>query len=341
MGVTKKKPSVELALVDRYQIHVCAWPLFGLNRLVKLAHRKRSGILYCDNVMRMSIAITFSKKNTVTSLCTIAHDSPAHVGVYGEPRLNVANEASEADLQRYYDDGTEVVFSFTPKGGKTYSIDSDMHKTFDSGHRYMRYRLDELSRIGKAELTLDVSAYLRSGYSYSGEPPRCDFEKYRKDDNRKNGARPAALNLVGEEKGFGVWQWHVANVVGGMFRLAWELQPRGQSRASKTVNLETLNAELGLNPRLAKDLHNFILTCHYYVAGLRSLRKIAAEMLTDEAVLRRSIEAIEQTLGAELVHRTKGKGVILITPAGEAVLDWWSQFYMKWTPLSRDFTASE
>ncbi len=85
---------------------------------------------------------------------------------------------------------------------------------------------------------------------------------------------------------------------------------------------------------LAKDLHNFVLICHYFVAGFRSLNKIAPEMMTNKSVVNRSIESIEKLIGAEVIQRTHGKGLVQVTPAGEAVLDWWSQFYMRWTPIS-------
>ena len=69
----RKKPSAELYLIDLYQICVRVRPLFGLERLVRLAHRKRNGVLYCDNASSISEAITFSEKNTRTVLFSISH----------------------------------------------------------------------------------------------------------------------------------------------------------------------------------------------------------------------------------------------------------------------------
>ena len=99
------------------------------------------------------------------------------------------------------------------------------------------------------------------------------------------------------------------------------------------MNLEKLATELSVNPRLTKDLHNFVIICHYYVEGVRSLSKIGPEMMTSKSALNWSLESLEKAIKTELIHRTKGKGLILVTPAGEAVFDWWSQFYMRWTPI--------
>ena len=175
MGKAKQGPA-DAFLIDLYRIGFRAWPLFGLKRLVRLAHRKRSGVLYCDNVMCISEAITFSPNNIPDSLYTISHGSPAHAGVYAEPRLNAPNEASPAAIQRFHDDGAEVVFTFTPKPGKTFSIESDKYRTFDAGLRYVWGQLPENGQIARWELTLDVSAYMRRGYAYCREPPWCEFE---------------------------------------------------------------------------------------------------------------------------------------------------------------------
>ncbi len=328
-----KKTAADLYRIDLYQLSFRVWPLFGLNRMVKLAHRKRNGVLYCDNVMCVSESLTFAENNTQNGLHTMSHRSPLHVGVRGEPRLNVPNEASAADLQRYHDDGSEAVFSFTPQAGKTYSMETDVYKTFDSGHRYVRGHLPENAWIERWEMTLDVSAYLRSGYSDSGEPPRCLFESVATGD-RGHEVRGTVQNLVAVEKGTGLWGWHVDKVEGGTYRLAWELELLDELPAYKTVNLERLATELSIDQRLAKDLHNFVMICHYYVAGFRSLNKIGPQMMTDESVLRRGIESVERAVGAELFQRTRGKGLISVTPAGETVLDWWSLFYMRWTPIA-------
>ena len=173
MGKTKKK-SADAYLIDLYQMRIRVWPLFGLNRLVKLSHRKRNGVLYCDNAMCSSEAIAFSEKNARTERFTMSHTSPNHAGVHAEPRINFPNEASEADRQRFIDDGTGVVFSFTPQSGKTFSMESTMYKTYDAGHRYTRGVLPDDTRIARWEMTLDVSAYLQCGFSDTGEPPRCE-----------------------------------------------------------------------------------------------------------------------------------------------------------------------
>ena len=257
-------------LIDRYQMGFRGRPLFGLNRLVKLTHRKRTGVLYCDNVMCISEAITFSEKNSRTVLYTISHGSPDHRGVYSEPRLNAPNEASEADLRRFHDNGTEVVFHFTPKRGKTFSIESDMYKTFDAGHHYACATLPSFAVIARFELTLDVTAYLRSVVIPISAGPRS-----------ANSSAPRQ-KAVADERSFlpatslppqasmerGLWKWTIDDAAGGSFQLIWVCCR--QPDTATAVNLEKLITELGVDARLAKDLHNFVTICHYYAAGFRS-----------------------------------------------------------------------
>ncbi len=333
----RKQSSARQYLIDLYQMRIRVGPLFGLSRLVKLSHRKRNGVLYCDNVMCSSEAITFSEKNARSDLFTMSHTSPNHAGVHAEPRLNVPNEASEADRQRFLDDGTGVVFSFTPQAGRTFSMDSEMYKTYDAGHRYTRGLLPDDARIARWELTLDVSAYLQAGYSDTGESPRCEFESLGTKDKRGRTVRAPARSLIAAEQGAGLWKWHVDDVrAGGIYRLAWELVSRDPSRASKLVNLEKLATALSVDTSIAKDLHNFVSICHYYAADYRSLNTIARKMITHRVVLFRSLDSLERLIGAQLFERMRGKGLLRITAAGEAVLDWWSQFYMRWTFIAPD-----
>jgi hypothetical protein len=200
----------------------------------------------------------------------------------------------------------------------------------------MRVDMPVETRIARWQLTLDLSGYLRAGFRYSirGDLPRCEYvgESPQGANGRAALAPPCTLPAVEQESG--IWRWRRDNVSGGAFRLAWELDYPDESGAFETANLDALGIELSVNPRLTKDLHNFVSVCQYYVLGLRSLTSIALKVIAHESVLRRSIESIESVIGADVVRRTKGRGVIEITPAGEAVLDWWSQFYMRWTPVS-------
>jgi hypothetical protein len=119
-------------------------------------------------------------------------------------------------------------------------------------------------------------------------------------------------------------------------RAAWRIERRGAPQGLDLPMLGRLAMELGIDARLAKDLHNFVSICHYFAADYRSMNAIGRKMITNRSVLMRSLESIEELIGAELIERTKGKGLNRVTPAGEAVLDWWSRFYMQWTPILPD-----
>ena len=80
---------------------------------------------------------------------------------------------------------------------------------------------------------------------------------------------------------------------------------------------------------MAKDLHNFVNTCYFYAADFRSMNEIERRLVTSRSALSRGLESIEELIGAELIEATRGKGLVQITPAGEAVLEWWSRFYMR------------
>ena len=176
--------------------------------------------------MHVSHSITFSNSNERTSLYTIRFAVP--IGGLSEPRLSVPNEATAADLKRFRDEGSEVVFSFTPKKGKTYSMEYDMYKAFDTAHRYVWYHADDDARIANWEFTLDVSAYLGAGYAMLSEGytivnPRCEYEGGRASGPGKEmagGTRPPPRR---REQGGGRMAWNIKDVSGGTAGIAWEL----------------------------------------------------------------------------------------------------------------------
>ncbi len=169
----KRNTAADFYLIDLRRTEIRVWPLYGLNRLIKLDHRNRSGVLYCDNVMRISESSTFSEANERTVPYTIYHGLGLH-GALSEPRMNVPNEATQEELKRFRDDGVEIVISFTPQKGKTVSTEFEIYKTFDAGYRKGQLEVDDDRRIAKWELTLDVSAYLAAGHLVSDI--RCEYE---------------------------------------------------------------------------------------------------------------------------------------------------------------------
>ncbi len=215
-----------------------------------------------------------------------------------------------------------------------------MYKVFDTGHRYIWFGAGDDKKTARLEVTLDVSAYLSAGYTlesgsnYFVENPRCEFEWIEERQGGKAPPKRQLHRLAGVTKGAGIWTWSAEDVSRRTVGIAWELNPADAARRAKLANLESLSTELGIDPRLAKDLHNFVMICHYYVAGYRSMNSIGPAMMGSRSMLNHSIRSLRKAIGLELIRRTKGKGLIEITPAGEAVLDWWSQFYMRWTPIS-------
>jgi len=338
--------------IELLRLGVRSWPLFGLNRLVKVPQRSRNGIVHCDSVTSVSYSTTFSSSNARTSLYTLSFAN-RFPGVQSEPRLvNFVNEATEATARRFYehaakagfkasyDDFTNAVVCFTPKKGQTYTVECDVYKWLDPGNRSMRLQLPTNARIETCTLSLDLSAYLDSGCTV--DKPRCGYEGEKSLDKRAGAARPPAFAMLdAAETGAAAWEWKVENVSGGTLRLMWETEGPRRPRAVELVNLDKLETELSVNTRLAQDLHNFVRICHFYAAGFRSLNQIAQEMTSYRSILNRSLESIEKSIGTELISRTKGKGLILVSPAGEAVLDWWSQFYMRWTPIAHEPAMSK
>ena len=307
-------------------------PLFGRERLVRIERRKQNGVLFCSSIMSISDIFTIADSNRRTERFGAKYQA-APPAFLGEPRLNVPNEASAEEMRQFHDYGRSFVHSFTPQRGKTYSFQCDIYRPVEIIFGGAVFDLD-FARFARYVLTLDLSAYLSAGYQI--ESPRCELEAIASSNKRAAKGPPRIRRLIAKERGPGLWDWSANNLSDAILRLAWRIYDRDPAHAFNGANLERLSTELSVDPHVAKDLYNFVSVCHYLAADFQSLHEIERKMIVTRSALTRSLESIEKLVGAELIERTKGKGLIRITPAGEAVLEWWSQFYMRWTPIIRE-----
>jgi len=340
MGARSKKPaSADRYRIDLYSNRICLRPMRGLERLVRMSQRNQDGVLFCDSLRTDHQLIEFSPRNSRTVPLT-ALDQRGRESIIGDPRLSFPNEANDDDIGRFGSNRKDLRIHFTPRPGARYYIEVDYYLI--SGTMGVDSSIQppgEPATIAKWEVTLDLTAYMDLGYRLAsnpviGENPRCEFmaDPSRPSRGRKSPSTP--IVPPGGARANGIWTWTIENSQGGVFRIDSMLEASSKPAAPQRANLDGLAAELALDGRLVKDLHNFILICHYYAAGYRSLRAIAAKMQVEQSVLRRRIESIERATGIELFRRKRGQGLIEITPMGEAVIDWWSEFYIQWTPIN-------
>jgi hypothetical protein len=331
-------PPADPIRVERYERRVALRPLFGVERLVRIQRRKWNGVLFCDNIVTVSDTVTFAKSNTRLCLFPLWYKTLAP-GFLGEPRMSDVNRAPAEIIRQFQDDGAEFHFYGVSEGGRTYSVECDVYRPFETHTGAARLNIHPETSIATYIHRLDLSAYARAGYPV--DTPVCEYEPEPK-GGRGKAARPSApRRLVAKTRGPAVWEWHCHDLVGGTVRWAWLIENYGSKRAAEFPNIDKLALELSVDARFAKDLHNFVSICYYFVADFRSVNAIGQKMAADRTVLLRSLDAIEKIVGAEVIQRTKGKGLVRITPAGEAVLEWWSRFYMRWIPISLDPVAGK
>ncbi len=332
MDKQKSSAAGELFHVSRYQRTIAVQPLFGLRRLVKIRRRDVNGILFCDSLGTVSDAITISPKNKKFSPFLV-YGELAGPEVLGETRLSATHDGSAVDVAPVSLQGTGYRVAITPERGTTYSIECDIYSTVDTRNGTLLFSLTNM-RIDAYILRLDLSAYLTTG-ELSGSP-MCRLEFVAQNSKRRGANVRSKRYLPAKQRDEGIWEWRASDVVGGIVQSAWAVNDRGHDRAFDSVKFESLSKELGLDAAVAKDLHNFVTICQWYAADVRSLSAIGRIMTVSKSALYCSLDSLERLLGAELIERTKGQGMISITTAGEALLEWWSRFYMRWTPISSD-----
>jgi hypothetical protein len=307
--------------IDWLKMVVKVRPLRGLDRLIPLDHGKRKGMLYADNAARISRFVRFSKENKCRSPYSLSYRT-RNGGYIGEPRSSHRNEASPADLRRYRDQGCEAVFSLQPDAGTEYSMEFDLWKGFDQGHRDVHVHVPERTTIAKLQICVDLSEYISAGYHidfiHAGYDPEAAAEHCA-------GSALLSPNLIEGNESQGATQWTVDGANRGCLEAAWGVW--SPPAAPALFDLSQLARGLQVKASLAKDLQVFAKICSCFVHGDRSFPEMALRMGVNKSELGRSVKRIETEVGTELCRRSNGRGVFEITAPGNAVFEWWTGYW--------------
>jgi len=196
-------------------------PLVGPDQRVSAQHGSRTHEIVSDNVASIRRSVKFARKNR----CTRPFSFPYGTRNEGFVRATMSqrNEASDQDLQVYADYGVRLVFAFTPRPVEPFWVDFEVFKGFDAGHRDMHEHLGRRQGYYRSvRLSLDLTAFLDSGYTVSAAPHLYYTQEDRgHDDMCYRRSRDVPVPCASQRPG--VWVWELTEIWGGIVDLVWEL----------------------------------------------------------------------------------------------------------------------
>jgi len=203
--------------IDLWKSTTRVWPIAQGAYAVQHGTQKRNVVT--DNRAEIIQSITFSAQNRCVRPY-LMHYLTCNGG-YVKSTMSHPNEAPAQEKAVWEMTGMEVRFRFTPDPGVTYVLSSDVLNGFAQGDRSTHSHLDNDIYVKKLRRELDLSAFLKDGWTITQEPKlyfiphpveSCDHETL-------------PSNVIPPiESGPGRWVWELHNVQVGVVRLQWDVQ---------------------------------------------------------------------------------------------------------------------
>ena len=211
-------------LVDCYESSLRVWPVVPRATYEVTQGIQPRTVVY-DNVAHIQSNVTFSRHNCCRELFTLRYATRGDGFILPPSLTPNCNEASRADLGRYFDRGMEFHYCFTPQPGRTYAMSFELLKGFDAGNRTSHMHLHRNTRYQSLIYKLDLQRYLEQGYPLT-QGPTLYFhpdDPHDHDVCKLRGYGPS-IKPEPSSSGAGLYTWHIiGSVSGGVVDLVWDL----------------------------------------------------------------------------------------------------------------------
>ena len=217
--------------IDLLEHHITVEPLEGARQEIVARYGSHERIVHTDNVALVRRSVTFSRKNRCSRPYTLRY-ATRNSGFVDPLMLGGENEALANETRSWEDTGTETVFKFTPKAGKTFSLNATVFKGFDAGQRDLHCHLGMWqARYKTIRVSLDLSAYGGTA-SWPFEPMfRFHEQETRHDDLCRSRAGFVDAMPPTKTEPKGIWTWELHDLRCGIYDVSWEPVAAGAAAA--------------------------------------------------------------------------------------------------------------
>lgn len=207
--------------IDTYETQLQLQPCLDRTEASWQAGEKKRTIR-CDNFALVDRSIKFSQKNQCTAPPFLVRYRTRNNG-FIKYEISHPNEASPEESGKYADDGSEIIFRFTPKSGAAYRLKVEVYGGFGKGNRDIHFHLDKDCYCKVRKYRLDLTSYITQGFSITGIPKLYfhsgDLEHSEICKQRGYGREIAPTQIDGSA----IWDWELIKVRGGVIDLVWDV----------------------------------------------------------------------------------------------------------------------
>jgi pimeloyl-ACP methyl ester carboxylesterase len=208
--------------VDLFEQYIKVEPLEGPRQHVIARYAGHERRVHTDNVARVKRTVTFSRKNRCSRAFSLRYGT--RNGGFVDPlTIGGENEALSNETRVWEDTGTETLFKFTPKAGKTFTLDATVYKGFDVGCRDVHVHLGMWqARYKTVRCSLDLTAY--AGTAWWPLQPNLRFYEgeTKHDDLCRNRTRLAETVPPLRTESNGIWTWELHDLRCGVYDVSWD-----------------------------------------------------------------------------------------------------------------------
>ncbi len=219
--------SKEAFAVDLYYVSLEVAP-YPENDKVEATYGSNRRILNTNNKATIRKQVIFSDDNQCQDQFELSYRT-RNLGWLGIRNLGFVDKYNVVKGRRnaYPDNGTDFMFMFTPQE-KIYTLDLDVYKGFDKGHRDLHCYLGEQTRCRQFVLKLDLTAYVQPGNESKSSQhelisPQLAF--FESDSPEFDSYVPKTILHPVCHKATtrcGVWEWSLLDKTGGVIYLNFE-----------------------------------------------------------------------------------------------------------------------
>jgi hypothetical protein len=185
-----------------------------------MSPRNPRAVIY-DNYATLKRTVRFAARNVCRNVFTIRYGTQKNGYVVGHP--SSPNLAPPEVVGRCEDTCVEYQFDFVPEADGEYCLNVEVYKGYDVGQREAHFHLKNHSYYRRLEYTLDLSAYVASGYTITREP--CFYlhpeEHPHGEMCSTRGARDPLPPTSRDPNG--IWTWELRGLRQGITDIVWDV----------------------------------------------------------------------------------------------------------------------
>ena len=207
--------------IERYRTEVRVEP--RQQQVFRTSGNNPRDVVY-DNYATLKRTVRFAHSNRCLKPFTIKYGTRSAGCIVAQ--CSARNEAPPSVIEQWNDNNVFYQFGFTPDPKHDFTLDVEIYKGFDEGHRDVHFHLLDHSYYRQLTYVLDLTAYVAAGYDVTVGPSfYLDPSDAMHDEIC---ARRKLLEPLPPTRrpAPGRYEWDLQNIQRGIVDIVWDVEKR-------------------------------------------------------------------------------------------------------------------